>query len=325
MAKAQVCLVCEKYQLDREYASMFDALDRRFDLTRYVIDGPWPESIDDIAGHDGCAAVIWYVRFRKLVKRPPFDWRDYSGQRVMYDFDAYQNFSTMAGDRYLGAWPAVFRAHRFDTLVCTGKATRDDLIGHGVNAVWVPKAYDPARFFDKGEARQGIGYFGQLYDARVAMLERLEEAELPVTRFKCAYADLNDHLNRFAMCVICNMVGVRRKMRRRLSDYLFPHYETEVFPGPEVMQKNFEVAASGCAPVCDDIPELHDLGFRDGESMISYRSLDELVEKLHGYVADSNAVASIAGNAAALCRERHTWDHRADMFAALVTGGSVEL
>jgi spore maturation protein CgeB len=84
------------------------------------------------------------------------------------------------------------------------------------------------------------------------------------------------------------------------------------------MLKNFEVAASGCVPFCDEIPELRDLGFEDGKTMVSYTNFDELIEKLKYYSKSPELLSQIGKNAATLCAENHTWDHRAKMFEGVI-------
>lgn len=317
-----MCIVCERYQIEREFISVHRALEDTFDVTRLFVDDRWPASVFDIPDYQSYDAICWFVRYRNLIRQPAFDWRDYDGWRLMYDFDAYQNFSSMASgvsdSDYHGTWPKVFESNGFHALFCTGKATRDNLRSEGVNAIWVPKAYDETRLFPKHQPRRGIGYFGEQYNARAAMLASVKAAGIQVTRFRCPYADLNEHLNQFQICLISNMVGTARiPLHRRLLG-LFPHLAYSISPGPEPMAKNFEIPGSGTVAACDHIPELEDLGFLDGETAIIYRDFDELVEKLRHYARESDQLAVISANGAKLCRERHTWAHRARQMLEVV-------
>ena len=88
MYKIKVCLICEKYQLGREYVTFHEALERQFDLTRYFADEKWPEEITEIEEYEKYDAFIWFVRFRELLKRPSFKWGNYKGVRIMHDQDA---------------------------------------------------------------------------------------------------------------------------------------------------------------------------------------------------------------------------------------------
>jgi spore maturation protein CgeB len=84
--------------------------------------------------------------------------------------------------------------------------------------------------------------------------------------------------------------------------------------GMEPMIKNFESAGAGCAPICDHVSELDDLGFVDGESMIAYNSFDDLIERLDHYLVRPEEMARIGHNACVLAHSRHSWLHRARQF-----------
>jgi glycosyl transferase family 1 len=317
--RARLCVIAQKYQLGREYMPLHTALANSFAVTRVYTDDGWPMSIRDIRDYRRFDAVLWFVRFRELIKRPAFDWADFRGMRLMYDQDAYQNFSLLAGDRFLNAWPKVYRKQRLDALLCTGEAARDNLREAGVNAIWVPKAYDPARFFDKREPREGVCYFGELYDARAAMLRYLYSNGIQVQRFRCAYTELNGYLNQFAVCVICNMVALRAKHPFPLPAWFRASGTPRFSPGPEVMLKNYEVGASGCVPFCDPIPEMSKLGFVDGVTMVSYSGFSDLADKLSWYLKEPHKLRQISDSAARLCANRHTWDHRAQQIATIIS------
>jgi hypothetical protein len=322
----RMCLVTHQANLGRQLKAIYEALARRFDLTvRYVEDG-WPERIDDLArdGEDPHSydAVMFEVKFRQLLRRPPFDWGAYPGARIMFELDACQNYSAVISRQYLGQWPGVFQANGFHVLVCTGGQVRDRLLEDGVHAVWIPKGYDATRISDLGEERhERYGYFGNLYPARRRMLDRLQRGGVSVENVRCAYDDLNGQLNRFDAVMICNMVilGARHvpaRVLRRLPSALLRER-----PGPEPMIKNFEVAGAGAAPVCDALPDLDALGFRDGETMVSYSSFDELVEKARAYERAPDRLRDIGRRAAAFAAEHHTWDDRAAELERLVVSG----
>jgi hypothetical protein len=125
LSKLKLLLICQKYQLGREYLPIHTALEGRFELSRYFVDDGWPARLDDLPGARGFDAILWYVRFRELVLRPAFDWHAYEGMRLMYDQDSYMNYSLLAGEgRYLGAWPRVYERDKLDVLLCTGRGAR---------------------------------------------------------------------------------------------------------------------------------------------------------------------------------------------------------
>ncbi|MGH9894720.1 MAG: glycosyltransferase family protein, partial [bacterium] len=59
-----------------------------------------------------------------------------------------------------------------------------------------------------------------------------------------------------------------------------------------------------------------------GETMVSYRNFDELVEKVRAYDRDPARLREIGLKAAASVADNHSWDHRAVEFEQLVASGS---
>jgi hypothetical protein len=305
-----IAFVGHRYHLEQYTRGLYDALGQRFDIRFTWVDDGWPESIVDISGHDEADACIWFVRFRELIERPGFRWEDFRGVRIMLEHDAVQNSSVRS--RYLGAWPAVFHRNEFQVLVSSGKATSERLAAEGVPSYWLPKGYDAERMCDLGLQRNGIGYYGATYQARRAMLDYLERKRFPVTSFRCHSFELNDHLNQFLGCLICNMEGIVGRGLGRIIHRLSPSRGLRLEPGLEPMIKNFEVPGAGCALICDEIDELADLGFADGDTMVSYRTFDELLEKLNHYERTPADLHEIGRRGNTLVQSRHTWDHRAE-------------
>jgi len=150
------------------------------------------------------------------------------------------------------------------------------------------------------------------------MLHYVKRGGIPVSQFRCPHRELNDHLNQYLACLVCNMDGAVRGHVNHTLNRLSPGLGVSLKPGMESMQKNFEVAGAGCAPVADWIEEMTDLGFVDGKTMVSYRSFTELVEKLHYYVGHHEELREIGRNAGILAMERHSWDHRAQQLDNLI-------
>ncbi|MEX0666279.1 MAG: glycosyltransferase [Acidimicrobiia bacterium] len=306
-----IAFVGHRYHLEQYTRGLYDALGQRFDIRFTWVDDGWPESIADISGHDEADACIWFVRFRELIERPGFRWGDFAGVRVMLEHDAVQNFA-VSESRYIGAWPEVFHRNDFQVLASSGKATSERLAAAGVPSYWLPKGYDAARMFDLDLERNGIGYYGMAYQARRAMLDYLQRRRVGFTSFRCQSFELNEHLNQFLGCLICNMEGIVGRGLGRVMHRLSPSRGLVLKSGLEPMIKNFEVPGAGCAPICDEIDELADLGFADGDTMVSYRTFDELVEKLDHYGRAPEDLREIGRRGNTLVQSRHTWDDRAE-------------
>jgi hypothetical protein len=313
-----LALVGHRDHLDRnDTAGFYRGLAESFDLRLTLVEDGWPESIDAVEGHDEADICLWFVRFRQLRERPPFGWGSFRGRRVMYDFDTNANYHRLSVAEHRGEWPGVYRRQGFDTLVSTGKAVTELLRADDVNAVWLPKGYDDQRVHPLGRPRAGLGEFGQSYGSRKAMRAHLDRLGIPFTRFS-DHAGLNEQLNRFLGVLICNLAGEVARGPGRLVNRVWPDRAIRLSPGVEPMIKNFEVAGAGCAPIADWIPELGDLGFVDGETMVAYATLDELVERCRHYLANPDDLAAIGARAAELAATRHTWAHRAAALGALL-------
>ena len=315
--KSQVLLVCHERAYWGEDGPIRRALAQHLSVDEYIVDEHWPDSavaFDELSRYQ---AVIWFTRFRQLRHRPPFDWAGYDGLRLMYDWDAFFDFSTMASKDYLGQWAEVFRRHQFDVLVCTGQRTRDNLRTQGVDAEWIPKAAGE-EFRDLGLVREGLCTFGAEYPSRQVVLSHLRRSGLAVSRLSAPPKELNVGLNRHVGCIITNaelrLPAKLAKALVRISAGRVP----VLAEGPEPMAKNFEVAASGTAAICDEMAELADLGFVDGSTAVLYRSLTELTDKLVPLLAEPDTLRVIGQNSAALVRDRHTWDERGAEFASLI-------
>jgi hypothetical protein len=321
--RRKILVICHAYELERPPISILSSFDRHFDLSRYTIEEGWPRDIRQFPEYDSLEAVIWFVRFRELQRSDGFDWADFRGARIMYDLDVNQNYYSITTDeRFRGAWPAVFHRFQFHVLACSGKETTLRLADEGVTAAWIPKAYDPEIFFDLGRERSAVCHYGTIYPPRAAMLKFLERRRVDITLVRANYLLLNERLNDFLSCVVCNMeceyrfpFNLRALRRLRAS---IPAEAVDVWPGPEAMNKNFEVAGSGCALICDATADLPDLGFEDGVNAVTYRTFEELTDKIRMYARAPEELATIAGRGAQLCRTRHTWDLRMPLIEDLV-------
>jgi Glycosyl transferases group 1 len=262
----------------------------------------------DPASYD---AIVVFVRFRFLRAGPPLDWRGFTGKRILLEHDALHNYSQLAGSRLFGAWPPEIARQGFDLTIVSGREVAERLTADGAPSVWVPKGYDARNFFDAGTARDGICHFGKRYAARAAMLRHLRRAGVSVSHVAAPPDELNAVLNRYESCLVCNMEA-RPKFGAlgRTLQQVAPGAFVVVRPGLETMIKNFEVAASGCAPFFDAIAELSDLGFVDGETAFVYSDFDELSDRLRS--TPSEELREVGRRAALLARERHTWSQRVD-------------
>ena len=316
--RLRVCLVVDDPG-GPEQVSLRRAFDDQFELETCRVTSELPRSYSDLGLSVRPSAVVFFVHHQSLHGSPGLDWEDFHGPRLWFEQDAYQNFLSIANSRYRGRFPKTFRRWKFDVLVSTGRQTRDLLREAGVTAVWIPKAYNDRKICDLGlPDRHGLAHFGSRYPARLRALDLLDRSGICVENFSCDYEELNRHLNRFLACLVCTMDLYGSGFVPVRAWRFVPSMLKVLRPGIEPMSKNFEVAGAGCAPVCDYVPELEELGFIEGHSMVSYRDGPELIEKVKHYLDNPNDLRRIGQTAATLVKSRHTWRHRALEFDRLI-------
>jgi hypothetical protein len=256
-------------------------------------------------------AVVVFVAFNALRRAAPIEWGGYGGLRVLFDHDTIQNYSDIFDPTLRGAWPDVFRRHRFDSMVTSGRAVQALLAADRIAADWVAKGFDPGRFADLDGPRSGITSYGSAYLCRVVAERAIVDAGLPLQRLGTTpYPELGAALARFLACMaVSSDLCVALDQRPSLD--LAQARSIPMKPGLEPMAKVFEAAGAGCCPIVDAMDDLSALGFAQGETAIMFGSHDELIEQLRWWFERPEQVRELGRAAARLARARHTWAHRA--------------
>lgn len=297
------------------------------DMTTAFAEHPSITVVEEDAFHRGDTvelqhydAVVFFVKFRHLRLRESIDWRSFDGLRVLMDHDAFMEFVGWSGTAYRNEWTRHTPRLGFDMAVVSGSATAEHLAAQGLEVEVVHKGVDNARFHDDGDPRRGMAHFGTPYRSRAAMLRRMRRARVDVERLTVPYSQLNQMLNRFDSALVCNMgADVRYGKIGRGVERVRPGTVLELHRGPEPMLKNFEAAAAGCATFMDDVDDLAELGFIDGDTALIYRDLDELIERVQHYRDRPAELRAVGAAGAALCKARHGWDRRADGLVRLLS------
>lgn len=254
-------------------------------------------------------AVIVFVAFRRLREATTLAWGQFSGLRVLMDHDIIQNYSSIFDASLGGAWPPVFHRHRFDSIVTSGRIVQGRLEDDGIAADWVPKGFEPARFANKSTRRAGIATYGSAYACRQIVERAVRDAGLPLTRLPTTrYPKLGALLNRFLGCMaISSDIDLPQSAPLESAAAL----AVAMRPGIEPMAKFFEGAGAGCCPIADAMEDLAALGFRDGETALTFHTHAELVDKLRTALRTPEKLQAIGAAAAKLAHAEHTWGHRA--------------
>ncbi len=288
-------------------------------------------------------AVIVFVAFKRLRAAPTLAWGDFTGLRVLMDHDIIQNYSDIFDATLGGAWPPVFQRHRFDSVVTSGRTVQERLAADGIAADWVPKGFEPARFPTRSGRRTGIATYGSAYACRQVAERALRDEAIPLTRLDTtSYVQLGARLNQFLGCLAISselevppaqraslVLGMQRSRERSVqrspersvqrsrersvqrSRERSLARDVPMHPGLEPMAKFFEAAGAGCCPIADAMDDLEALGFRDGDTCLTFRSHAELVDKLRAAVNAPATLQAMGAAAARLAHAEHTWAHRA--------------
>jgi glycosyltransferase involved in cell wall biosynthesis len=230
--------------------------------------------------------IMFFLRFKKEMRQPLFI-RSVPNL-VILEHDAWQD--DFPG-KYRGKFSAHYRRLPAARVLTSGWQVTEKLKAQGVDAVFVPKGYDPALLANRGGTRDiELGFVGSIgndaYFKRKAMLETIR-ARLPlvVTRTESGeeYAAM---LNRIRFFVSAD-VGMG-----------------------EYMIKNFEAMACGCVLCAWDQGEAENraLGFQDMENIVLYRDVEELTQKLARLRAEPKHAAAIAAAGQALVECEYRFD-----------------
>jgi hypothetical protein len=256
-------------------------------------------------------AVVVFVAFKRLRAAPTLTWGGFAGLRVLMDHDIVQNYSDIFDPTLKGAWPPVFRRHRFDSIVTSGLAVHARLQSEGIEADWVAKAFEPTRFLNAAAPREGVVTYGSAYLCRQLAERAVTDAGLPLTRVSMtSYLQIGALLGRFLGCMaISSDIVVPVEERAQLQR--IPARDIEIKPGLEPMAKFFEGAGAGCCPIADAMDDLKALGFRDDDNALTFASHAELIDKLQAAFAAPEKLRAMGAAASRLAHAEHTWAHRA--------------
>lgn len=263
--------------------------------------------------------VVSRLKFRHLAAMESIEWHGIEALKIHWDEDGFWD-GLWSQSTHRGLWSENWARLGFDHLVVTGYRAQTYFLERGIPASVVHKGFSANDFDDfGGHRRPGLAMYGQEYPSRILARKSLTRAGLTVRRLDAPYKRLCEALNGWVAALVCTLdARVRGGKRLEPIAQTFPRLVVHEGPGPEPMLKLFESAASGCATFTDASPDLADLGFIDGETVIIYEDIDQLVDKARFYLGDVARLRAIGRRGSILCRERHTWEARASELRVLV-------
>ncbi len=149
----------------------------------------------------------------------------------------------------------------------------------------------------------------QLYSQRIQALEALRDFGLGIWSVHDVPASLRQHVRGRALGE--DMLEVLSAAKMTVNT----HGDFMRYGGN---MRLFEAAAVGVFQIADDLPGIHQW-FTEGETIVTYRSLDDLREKVRYYLAHDTEREAIAHRAREHVYAHHTYDQRVLRIEALFT------
>src|SRR5262249_4612444 len=87
----------------------------------------------------------------------------------------------------------------------------------------------------------------------------------------------------------------------------------------EPMQKTFEIGGAGAAPLIAPSPDLPRLGFVHGTTAVIWQDFAELADEVRSHDDDPERLQRSRRGAHQPARQHHTWDHRAQELAMIIS------
>lgn len=204
-------------------------------------------------------------------------------------------------DTHLGFDYRLEKSRKFDHVFCAQKQAVIDFKANGVDAEWLPHAFEPNAYHD---------------------LENLDETGKP-TPFTYANKD-------FDVCFVGNVNSPNRidfldSMFKEFPNFFFGQRRFQdaakiyakskiclnIAMKEDLNMRCFEVMGAGGFLLTDWVPHIDEL-FEDGKHLVLYRSIEEAIDKAKYYLAHDSEREKIAQAGHELVMQKHTIDHRVD-------------
>lgn len=233
----------------------------------------------------------WWIDYGEDGLPVDHDWKIPEGGKTIY----------VASDTHLGKEYRFKTAEKFDYVFFNQKAAVDEYnLTHEKKAQWLPHAAEPTAY-PKIEIlkKWDVGFVGHIQETpnyngftRVDALDRLFK-EFPNFYYgsrNSAFPDKNlfeDAAKKFSQSKIVFNISIKDDINMRV----------------------FETLSTGSFLLTNWLPTLGEL-FEDGKHLVTYKTLDEMIEKAHFYLEHDDEREAIAKAGHALFSEKHTYRHR---------------
>lgn len=199
-------------------------------------------------------------------------------------------------------------ARKADHAFVAQKRAVEEFAAHGVKAEWLPHAFEPEAYHDRTN-RDDQG--------------RPQPFEFASKDFDVCFVghvssenrvDFLDHMFK----AFPNFFWGQKTFQDAARVYAKSRIALNISMTDDVNMRCFEVTGSRTALLTNWLPTIEELGFKDGENCILYRTLDEAVEKTKFYLAHDAERERIAQAGYELAMSKHRIDQRVDRILEVI-------
>lgn len=195
----------------------------------------------------------------------------------------------VVSDTHLGYDYRLSRAREFDWVFCNQMRAVEDFVRDGIpqeRCIWLPHAAEPKAYPKKEMIKKyDVGFIGNVGDwNRVDFLDRMFK-EFP--NFFYGKRLFEEAADIFSQSKIVLNISIKDDINMRV----------------------FEALSTGSLLLTNELPTLPHL-FQDGVHLVTYKTLDEAVEKAKYYIEHDDERDRIAEAGYKEFIKKHTYEHR---------------
>lgn len=210
----------------------------------------------------------------------------------------------ITSDTHLGYDYRLSRAREFDWVFCNQMRAVEEFIRDGIPAercLWLPHAAEPTAYPKRDMIKKyDVGFIGNVGDwNRVNFLDRMFK-EFP--NFFYGKRLFEEAAEIFSQSKIVLNISIKDDINMRV----------------------FEALSTGSFLLTNELPTLHHL-FKDGVHLVTYKDLDDAVEKAKYYLEHDAEREKIAEAGYKEFIAKHTYEQRFKTVLEIVKKNSVEL
>lgn len=216
--------------------------------------------------------------------------------RSMLDYDTELNFPTpkacWLSDTHLGYEARRDVAKHFQgegaTTFCMQKRAVEEMKAEGLEAEWLPHAFEPLAY----PRRKIIPKYDVCFVGHINSENRIDFLDRMFKEFS-------------------NFFFGKRLFEAAAEKFNQSKIVLNISIKDDINMRVFETLGTGSFLLTNEVPTLHEL-FEDGKHLVTYKTLDEAVDKARYYIAHDSEREKIAQAGYEEVMAKHTYKHRVE-------------